>query len=402
MIKSLRLTNFKGFRDATVPLGPLTLLVGTNASGKSNVREALQFLHGCSLGYSLAEIIGEKWGHGGVLLWRGPRGGVQEIVYQGETSFLLEATFDEGSYSIGVRVEHDGKTVLKIQSECVNGRPLRPAVVSTIEPGLSRISEGLPWVEQNLEDAAKRIALTFGSMRFLDLVPRVMREASLPGQILGDQGENLSSALLKIVEDPPRKEAILDWLKALTPMDVQDLRFKEDLQRRVLVYLVEASGLEVSAYSASDGTLRFLALVAALLSAESGGFYFFEEIDNGIHPTRLHVLLDVLEQASRQMGHQIVATTHNPQLVAFLSEKARQDAVLLYRREQSQTADAIPIMKLPDIGRVLETQDLGHLFASGWLEDVVECLADEEEEPRVASASGSGGLGSGRHDRSAE
>ena len=172
-------------------------------------------------------------------------------------------------------------------------------------------------------------------------------------------------------------------------MDVQDLRFKEDLQRRVLVYLVEASGLEVSAYSASDGTLRFLALMAALLSAESGGFCFFEEIDNGIHPTRLHVLLDVLEQASRKKGHQIVATTHNPQLVAFLSEKARQDAVLLYRRENSQTAAAIPIMKLPDIDRVLEKQDLGHLFASGWLEDVVECLGDEEEEPRVASASGS-------------
>jgi predicted ATPase len=215
-----------------------------------------------------------------------------------------------------------------------------------------------------------------------------MREASLPGQVLGDQGENLSSALLEIVEDPQRKEAILDWLRALTPMDVQDLRFKEDLQRRVLVYLVESSGLEVSAYSASDGTLRFLALIAALLSSQDGSFFFFEEIDNGIHPTRLHVLLDVLEQASRQMGHQIVATTHNPQLVAFLSEKARQDAVLLYRREQSQSADAVRIMELPDIERILEKQDLGRLFASGWLEDAVECLADEEEEPKAISASG--------------
>lgn len=390
MIKSLRLTNFKGFREATVPMGPLTLLVGTNASGKSNVREALQFLQGCSLGYTLAEIIGEKWGHGGVLLWQGPRGGIQEIVYRGESSFCLEAELDQGSYSIGVvRVEHNGKAVFRIQSESVDGRQIRPAVVSTIEPGVLQISEGLPWVERDRQAAAKKIVLTFGGMRFLDLVPRVMREASVPGQVLGDQGENLSSALLAIVEDPQRKEAILDWLRALTPMDVQELHFKEDLQRRVLVYLVESSGLEVSTYSASDGTLRFLALMAALLSSKDGTFFFFEEIDNGIHPTRLHVLLDVLEQASRQMGHQIVATTHNPQLVAFLSEQARQDAVLLYRRENSQTADAIPIMKLPDIGRVLEKQDLGHLFASGWLEDVVECLADEEEEPRVASASGS-------------
>ena len=65
MITRLHLKNFKNFRDATLELGPLTVLVGTNASGKSNLRDAFRFIHGMSRGYNLAEIIGEKYGEGG-------------------------------------------------------------------------------------------------------------------------------------------------------------------------------------------------------------------------------------------------------------------------------------------------------------------------------------------------
>ena len=58
MLTSLRLTNFKNFQDTELTLGPLTILVGTNASGKSNIRDAFRFLHGISRGYTLAEILG--------------------------------------------------------------------------------------------------------------------------------------------------------------------------------------------------------------------------------------------------------------------------------------------------------------------------------------------------------
>ena len=60
MLKSLRLENFKSFKNAELSLGDLTVLVGTNASGKSNIRDAFRFLHGISRGYSIAEIIGEN------------------------------------------------------------------------------------------------------------------------------------------------------------------------------------------------------------------------------------------------------------------------------------------------------------------------------------------------------
>ncbi len=58
MIRELHLERFKNFRDATLTLGNLTLLVGTNASGKSNLRDAFRFLHGISRGYTLARRSG--------------------------------------------------------------------------------------------------------------------------------------------------------------------------------------------------------------------------------------------------------------------------------------------------------------------------------------------------------
>ena len=73
MITSIRLVNFKNFIDETLRLGPFTMIVGTNASGKSNIRDAFRFLHGIGRGYTLTEIIGGKWE------WQPIRGAVHEF-----------------------------------------------------------------------------------------------------------------------------------------------------------------------------------------------------------------------------------------------------------------------------------------------------------------------------------
>ncbi len=79
-LKKLTLENFKNFQHAELELGPLTVLVGANASGKSNIREAFRFLHGISRGYNLSEIVGEKWIEGGEKIWSGIRGGTHELI----------------------------------------------------------------------------------------------------------------------------------------------------------------------------------------------------------------------------------------------------------------------------------------------------------------------------------
>ena len=103
-----------------------------------------------------------------------------------------------------------------------------------------------------------------------------------------------------------------------TPMDVNDVLLDADPAGRISLRLVEKGGQSSSAVSASDGTLRFLAILAALFGPEPASFYFIEELENGIHPTRLSLLVDLIEHQSKRHGVQIVATSHSPLTSAIL------------------------------------------------------------------------------------
>ncbi len=82
MISKLVLGGFKSFfHHQELKLGKFSILLGTNASGKSNICDALRFLHGIARGYTLLEIMNEKRGIGGELIWKGIRGGLKEIYH---------------------------------------------------------------------------------------------------------------------------------------------------------------------------------------------------------------------------------------------------------------------------------------------------------------------------------
>src|SRR5436190_15070918 len=93
MLTKLSLDHFKNFMKAELTLGPFTLLVGANATGKSNIRDAFRFLHGISRGYSIAEILGEKWVEGGYRQWGGIRGGVREAAFRDSRELQLDSEF---------------------------------------------------------------------------------------------------------------------------------------------------------------------------------------------------------------------------------------------------------------------------------------------------------------------
>ena len=105
MLTSLRLVDFKNFRDETLHMGPLTVIVGANASGKSNLRDAFRFLHGIGRGYTLGEIIGGKYGAGGQQEWAPIRGAVDEIIRFGQPAFMLQVEAPGIHYSSPGRQE---------------------------------------------------------------------------------------------------------------------------------------------------------------------------------------------------------------------------------------------------------------------------------------------------------
>ena len=117
MITSLRLVNFKNFADETLRVGPFTVIVGANASGKSNIRDAFRFLHGIGRGYTLAEIIGGKYGAGGQLEWAGIRGAMDEIIRFGQPSFSLQVKVEDFTYTIEVGRDENKDGTFRVTAE---------------------------------------------------------------------------------------------------------------------------------------------------------------------------------------------------------------------------------------------------------------------------------------------
>ena len=418
MITSVKMVNFKNFADETLKVGPFTVIVGANASGKSNIRDAFRFLHGIGRGYTLAEILGGKYGPGGQKEWAGIRGATNEIIRFGNSEFsiniqanvedgglnyTLEAEYDDfrsGGFratheelSVGGKIAYSGRAILdtmRVDSPKVQemgdpvGQPFRseqPALLQAAMYGEERLIEDKP---------VRLMHSILTGIHFLDLVPERIREPTFPGQnMLGDGGENLPSVLEAICTDSERGRTLMSWLQELTPMDVKDFDFPRDPSGRVHLQIVERNGRKVSAYSASDGTLRFLGILAALLGPNEGGLYFFEEIDNGIHPNRLWLLLDLIEQQTAKGKIQVVTTTHSPALLAWMNDTTFENASVVYRDEYWAHSVIRPIAGLYNLRELRKSQGLERLLTNGWFETAMKAsegdadtdhLKDDDED----------------------
>lgn len=410
MIKSLRLRNFKNFIDETLSVGPFSVIVGANASGKSNIRDALRFLHGVGRGYTLADIIGGRYGVGGQVEWDRIRGSANEIIAFGRTSFTLSvelslAHISTANYQIEVGFDHSDNGAFRVWQEqlCVGRRviytthpdwpdPVRNQNDDTLlqlrmqktgsqrkyghrvkvrwnQPALTQLHEFRHVIRKHKE-YAEQVSNLLGHCRFLDPKPDLMRNPAFPGQtVLGDAGENLATVLQGICTDPRRRNALYDWVRELTPMDVLDFEFPRDrISGRIQLAIRERSDRIISAYSASDGTLRFLAMLAALLDNEPASLFVFEEVDNGIHPARLHLLVDLIERQTGKGAVQVVTTTHSPELLSMVNDETFRNTSVVCRLEDTDNAIIRPVADLPKAGGLRESQGLGRLLAHGWME----------------------------------
>lgn len=412
--EKLELKQFKSFEQATLALGHFTLLVGSNATGKSNLRDAFRFLHGIGRGYTLAEIIGEKRSEG-ERVWSGIRGGTRGLVFQNKETFTLKVVFSfvdssgHIEYVIEVNPSTNGTLPCIVHEKLTIRESHRRStfdVVNVSEPTQFKVrlehsdrSETLedqiadfanhqPILSQCIErkdisvqikNVAELVLETLKSMRFLDPETYAMQQPSFPGQtVLSDRGENLAAILFHIAQDPIQKEKLVTWLQMLTPMDVHDLVFETDPTGRILLNLIEANGQKTPAYNASGGTLRFLAMLAALLVPEPAKIYFFEELENGIHPTRLHLLLSLMEQQTEQGATQIIASTHSPQVLLRVHQSTLECSTFTYRLEETADTRIKQLLAIPDVRNLLQTQDIARLHESGWFEDAVEFLVGED------------------------
>lgn len=401
MLKELQLTNFKSFAGdaAPIPFAPVTLLVGANASGKSNVFDAIRFLQGIGMGLSIAEILTGKW-EGGREVFPALRGGAEEVCWAGEDTFAIRASLELDAGNTGSRIS-EGRIDRKVDSQsfehkiaCLAKSPPRVKSESLSESGRKgseidrdsfdvEFTDSRSFLTQLVRKvdfkAAERfkaglILTHYGEARFLDIQPSAMKDyVPLEVDELGARGENLSAMVYKICLHEERKRQYLDWLAALCAPEITDIEFEVTGTGDVMLRLVEGNGDKkpISARSLSDGTLRFMGILAAMFSAPEGSLFLMEEIENGLHATRVHLLLELFEQFAESRNLQIIATTHSSQALLSLSEEALKSAVLFARPEGTAGTVTRRLGDLSNFEEVTRTTHIDRLFTTGWLEQAL-------------------------------
>lgn len=363
LIKRIELKNFLSFgpNSPAVELGPLNVLIGPNGSGKSNLVTALGLLRNISRGFADAFV-----GTGGAqnLAWnragRGDRVQLGVIFHyapgQPDLSYHLEFLFADGKPL--VRGE-------RIAALAVAGDPATDAVC--YENANQRFRVGSPALEQAgfpdharpkesrsnrfsawesvFADSHEWLRLTeVNAVRARLWEMRLYRDWSFGpnsslressksdarSDYLSPQLDNLAIVLAGLKRTPAVKRKLIEMLRVFAAeFDDYDVLPEGG---RLQLYLHEGD-VSIPATRLSDGTLRFLCLLAILLDPAPAGLIVLEEPELGLHPDMIPTLADLLRDAATRT--QVIVTTHSDILVDCFT--ATPEVVLVCEKRNGQT-----------------------------------------------------------------
>ncbi len=378
LIERLNLSNLLSFGPKSEPitLGALNVVIGTNGSGKSNLLEAIDILR--SAPDQLAKPIREG---GGVRdwLWKGGGGTpiasidavltwqqgkllryVMSFTEVGQRFQLVDERiekdtpdsghdkpyfyykFKDGHATLNVKGKHRG-----LQHEDIDAE--RSILSQRRDPDqypeITYLGETLPKIRLYRE-------WSFGRYT----TPRLPQKADLPNDILEPDGSNLGLVLNRLRRDPAVKAKLLEALKKLYEgIDDYDVQIEGGT---VQVFFHEGR-FTVPATRLSDGTLRYLCLLAILCHPNPPPLVCIEEPELGLHPDILPTLAGLLRDASERC--QIIVTTHSDVLVDAMTETP--DAVLVC--EKIDGATTLRRLSEADVRPWLERYRLGELWTRG-------------------------------------
>lgn len=393
MLKSIYLHNFKSFAEAELPLEQLTLMIGSNASGKSNALEALWILSQLATGRELSVILdGERRSDGRV---RGGSAACPRVSFQ---SFELGCTYQTAEYELEYRItirvddgvvvasEHLKRVVrdksvilfaveknilpsyvsvqyLSSENSGAKGGVICDATVSV----LSQINGLMLWQDrarQNVVADIKQFGLTLSNIFVFQPESWRMRDyvrlADRGG--LRFYGENLSAVLYDLCVKKHHGKDILNVIEELPDNGIEGIDFIKTDAGDVMLALKELSGGgRMDARQLSDGTLRCLAILAAVYSEPEGSMIVVEELDNGIHPSRIAKLLYAVQQIAAERHLMLVITTHNPAVMDAVDPDHMDGVVLCYRDKEDGASSFRRIVDLPDYLRLVAKGTMGEL-----------------------------------------
>ena len=211
----------------------------------------------------------------------------------------------------------------------------------------------------------------------LNPIPSHMRAFSSKSEKLAHDGSNLAGVIAALPEkNKAEVEAtILRYVQDLPEKDIRSLKaelygpFKSDA---MLVceegWQSDIEPLKVDSRAMSDGTLRFIAIVAALLTLPERTQLVIEEVDNGLHPSRSDLLLRMLKEIGTSRHIDVLASTHNPALLDALGPEMVPFVVVAHRDPSHGDSLLTQLEDVRNLAKIMASGRLGAITASGALE----------------------------------
>jgi predicted ATPase len=364
MITRLTVENFKCLQKTSLDLGPFTVLIGANDSGKSSILDAIHVL-----GRTVTETLPES------LLLEGAADATtvfEDLVWrhEGERNVVLTIQATSGKthfeYALGVRA---GPAILS-EGITINGRPLDGFGPVQGTPGTA-----FNWAvthKQPLAQPLLPLIPGFASTTKYRFEPRALRRvAPLESRPrLTRTGDNLPEALDAIFTGPDRtaiqrlENALHAAVPTLSGISLRTVRppGATGIGKALEFVLAGASPpVTVPATHASEGALLLTAFLT-LAYGDTPEVLLIEEPENGLHPTRLQTVIDLLRQISTgavgNRPRQVIMTTHSPLLLNYL----KPEEVRIVRRDPESGTEVTPMTAVPNIDRLLGEFGMGELW----------------------------------------
>ena len=338
MIEKLSIQNFKSIGDQQdIPMGPLVVLVGPNASGKSSIIESLALLQATSKLHF--EGVPERFG------------GYESTVWGGETdrNIVIAATSINTHYELELTY---------------GGDPLVAYVEGNFQPpeDIPTLGEKRP-TPKHFPEFGSVWLVNFGRWAFHHFNPRSMRAAQKIERqyLLSETGHNLSTVLHTLFSDrDPAFEEIEEFLMGIVPT-VE--RLLSPIEGQSLTYAaIREKGVpnEIGSRAMSYGTLFGLALGAALISPTPASLIAIEAPDTELHPYLMENVAEALLAASERS--QVIITTHSPYLLNHLPA----ESVVVVEKQNGMT-QCRPVGSSKELKKVIEMLGAGSAWYSGHL-----------------------------------